>query len=157
MNNDYTEIVESLRLKYNITGKDGEKLVKYEELKNGGFSYKVFNKLAVKVVFKKTFTRLLVKSPLLKYEAVDLGLRVPHPMNDDSDMQGIEFQLEESVINYINEFLDLAIITYDAPKEFGCCSRYKECSDKKECINPNKIRAKQCYYRDNIEKGIILY
>lgn len=40
---------------------------------------------------------------------------------------------------------------------FGCCSRYKECSDAKKCIHPDKERAEHCQYRKNLESGKIFY
>lgn len=43
------------------------------------------------------------------------------------------------------------------PTEFGCCSRYVECSNAKHCINPDKNLALQCYYLKNLRKGIIFY
>ena len=157
MNDEYIEIIEPLRLKYNMTGKEGITLLNASILKGGEISYKVFNKLSVKVVFRKHCTRLLVKSALLKLNSIDLGLKSPYEMKSSPDMPAIDFDTEEDVLTYIVSFLELAIITYEAPKEFVCCSRYKECSERKECVNPNKIRAKQCYYRDNIENGIIYF
>ena len=42
-------------------------------------------------------------------------------------------------------------------ERFGCCSRYVECSDKKECINPNFLMSRACGYRRNLEAGRIFY
>lgn len=40
---------------------------------------------------------------------------------------------------------------------FGCCGRYKECSEAKKCIHPDKERAEYCQYRKNLESGKIFY
>ena len=40
---------------------------------------------------------------------------------------------------------------------FGCCSRFVECSDKKECIHENKLYACACYYKHNLDNGKIFY
>ena len=154
---DYIGVLNLLRDRYNMTGKDGETLVSCEELKNGDISYKVFKALAVKVLFRRSFTRLLIKNAILKNSNVDLGTYFLHPIKSIPDMQALDLEREDDIVSYIINYLDIAIQNYDAPKKFGCCSRYKECSDKKECINPNKIRAKQCFYRDNLEKGNIFY
>lgn len=45
MNDEYIEIIEPLRLKYNMTGKEGITLLNASILKGGEISYKVFNKL----------------------------------------------------------------------------------------------------------------
>lgn len=43
------------------------------------------------------------------------------------------------------------------PTEFGCCSRYIECSDAKRCVNPDMDLSMRCYYKKNLRKGIIFY
>ena len=48
---------------------------------------------------------------------------------------------------YLNEPVD----------NFGCCSRYIECSDALKCINPDKKLARGCQYKDNLESGKIFY
>lgn len=40
---------------------------------------------------------------------------------------------------------------------FACCSRYEECSNSKKCIHPNRLYAKACQYRKNLEVGHIFY
>lgn len=42
-------------------------------------------------------------------------------------------------------------------KTFDICSYYMECSDNKKCVNPNKSFARECRYKDKLEKGIIFY
>ena len=64
-----------------------------------------------------------------------------------------------------DEFIDCLVdcikfgISNYAPKaeSFACCSRYQECSNDKKCIHPNKLYAKACKYRRNIEDGHIFY
>ena len=43
------------------------------------------------------------------------------------------------------------------PKDFSCCSRYQECSDKRACTNPNRDQALRCGYRKALHKGNIFY
>lgn len=39
---------------------------------------------------------------------------------------------------------------------FGCCYRYRECSDAGKCISETE-GSENCIYRKNLEKGIIFY
>lgn len=42
--------------------------------------------------------------------------------------------------------------------KFGCCSRYKECSDAKMCVHPDILYAAgACQYKRNINAGHIFY
>lgn len=41
--------------------------------------------------------------------------------------------------------------------EFGCCSRYYECSNAKKCLIAEQKYAKGCLYRRKLESGIIYY
>ncbi|WMJ84494.1 hypothetical protein ACS3UN_06920 [Oscillospiraceae bacterium LTW-04] len=40
---------------------------------------------------------------------------------------------------------------------FGCCHRYEECSDAKECTHPDRLRAMCCDYKKHLEEGRIFY
>lgn len=42
-------------------------------------------------------------------------------------------------------------------RDFGCCSRYIECSDAKACVHPNPEFAIRCWYRTNLDDGKIFY
>lgn len=72
----------------------------------------------------------------------------------------IKFNLErpeeiETLGFLLANILDKAID--DFPKDFGCCSRYVECSNLKKCINPNKELAMNCQYKINLKQGRIFY
>lgn len=43
------------------------------------------------------------------------------------------------------------------PKDFSCCSRYLECSDRRACTNPNRDQALRCGYRRALRQGKIFY
>ncbi len=40
---------------------------------------------------------------------------------------------------------------------FGCCDRYKECSDAKKCVHSNRLYALGCAYYRNLRAGRIFY
>lgn len=68
----------------------------------------------------------------------------------DSSVDGIIQYIE-----FLSSVLDVAI---DAlPKEFDCCSYYEECSNAKQCINPNPRTATGCGYRRIMKKGRFFY
>lgn len=51
-----------------------------------------------------------------------------------------------------------AQITLDAfPCDWGCCGRYLECSDAKQCVHPDKLASLSCYYRRNLLHGRVFY
>lgn len=42
-------------------------------------------------------------------------------------------------------------------EDFGCCSRYHQCSDAKACLIPDRAYSKSCIYRKSLEAGTIFY
>lgn len=43
------------------------------------------------------------------------------------------------------------------PKEWDCCSRFKECSDAKACVHPDKVFSLGCGYKKILNSGTIFY
>lgn len=50
-----------------------------------------------------------------------------------------------------------AVLAFEPSEKFGCCHRFKQCSDAKQCIHPNQFYAKACWYRKNLENGKVFY
>ena len=69
------------------------------------------------------------------------------PLATWEDIQKHTFMLQEI----------LQLIIDRIPKEFDCCSRYKECSDAMRCIHPDKDCALLCGYRKILRSGRIFY
>ena len=69
------------------------------------------------------------------------------PLATWEDIQKHTFMLQEI----------LQLIIDRIPKEFDCCSRYKECSDAMRCIHPDKDFALLCGYRKILRSGRIFY
>ncbi len=59
-----------------------------------------------------------------------------------------------NLVSYIIEGMKRAVQNY-SPKasSFACCARYEECSEAGKCLHPNKLYAKACAYRKNVEEG----
>lgn len=85
---------------------------------------------------------------------------------------GVEYKIQNSDSNYcripvesLSEFpnylellkkiLELQVDAYTP--DFGCCSRYEECSNAMKCIHPKPDMALRCAYRKNMKKGKIFY
>lgn len=43
------------------------------------------------------------------------------------------------------------------PKEWDCCSRYRQCSDARRCVHPDQAFALKCRYRKILASGRIYY
>lgn len=90
-------------------------------------------------------------------ELPDIGHNIPGGKKSENY---IKVKLEEfgqagEYMSYIEEVLQATI---DAiPKEFSCCSRYMECSDKISCTNPDKDMAMRCGYRKVLMSGKVFY
>lgn len=59
----------------------------------------------------------------------------------------------EDFIRAVNEIY-LGSIVFP---EFGCCSKYKECSERKECVHSDRLYSTACQYRkiiNNIDKKV---
>lgn len=119
-----------------------------------GYSVYLKKELAAKVKVK-TYSLLLHK----KLVNIDIISGYVYSKDLQNPKGFVEFEFEDpdcfwSSFQYvINTFL----ASYVPTERFGCCHRYVECSDAKKCIAPDKIHAKGCIYKDNLEKGKIFY
>ena len=61
----------------------------------------------------------------------------------------------------LDEIKNVILSVYDdcrpSGRMFGCCSRFNQCSDAKQCIHPDKVYAKNCWYQENLKQGKIFY
>lgn len=148
----YDKIIEILK---NNKRDTSEECIKGKNNKDGSISVNVFKNLAIKIVFKPKSNYLIVKS---EYNDLFLELDIiTHSIKSEKD----------SIRYHIFSIKDIEIIEnillkiYDdceaVGQEFGCCHRYEECSDKKECIHPDKVHSQCCIYRKNLEAGRIFY
>ena len=52
---------------------------------------------------------------------------------------------------------DVQAAVINDPDAFGCCSRYRECSDAGKCVNPNEELSAHCVYRNHLNNGRVFY
>lgn len=66
--------------------------------------------------------------------------------------------INDVYLDFIDSAINFSLKNYiSASDKFGCCGRYKECSDANMCIHPNKLYATSCEYRKHLEAGNIFY
>lgn len=75
----------------------------------------------------------------------------------DIGMIRIEIQSCEDILKYVEVLRAVLERICRNHREFGCCSRYLECSDAKCCIHPDPKFALTCWYRYNLLDGKIFY
>ncbi len=64
----------------------------------------------------------------------------------------------EALTAFIREHVVYCIENYESKSaSFGCCDKYEKCSDALKCIHVNRLYAKGCTYRKNLEQGRIFY
>ncbi|MCM1523437.1 MAG: hypothetical protein NC120_03160 [Ruminococcus sp.] len=62
-----------------------------------------------------------------------------------------------NIVKYLTNILEITLQGFTPKENFGCCSKYAECSDEKRCLHNNLFYARCCYYRKNLEAGRIFY
>lgn len=76
----------------------------------------------------------------------------------DPNYSRIAISKPEDIMNYTQLLKQILELEVDAhPTDFGCCSRYEECSNAKKCIHPDPDMAIRCVYRKNLKKGKVFY
>ncbi len=60
---------------------------------------------------------------------------------------------------YVDDNIDHEIYVNENQKNdiFGCCHRYRECSNAKRCLEPDTIDFMNCEYKKNLDNGNIFY
>jgi len=67
------------------------------------------------------------------------------------------FSTYDEAESFLRKYIPQYVEDYPPTERFGCCHRYVECSNAKECLAPDKFHAKGCYYKNNLENGRIFY
>ena len=141
---------------------ENEKLKLYDDYSSSDvFAYKILknsillkfydknNKyVEIKYINKDLLNQIRNIFPNVSYKEGDLYIKIF--IDDYKDVLNLEKEIESI-------FIQLFSLYMNAEESFGCCSRYIECSDKKQCVN-NNIRLRfSCQYKKNLETGRIFY
>ena len=93
-----------------------------------------------------------------KYETLIPNSVEYSKQKSDPNFIRILIDTPDDIIKYmelLHQVLNAEIDAY--PADYGCCAKYKECSDAKRCILTNPDIALRCIYRKNLKRGKIFY
>ena len=126
--------------------KDTEKIIGYSLYLDTSLMAKINANLTIIYAHNKTINSIpKVNKEKLKRVSNPIGFYKYKCDENESGEAFLEHVLQIFVENFIPQ------------ERFGCCHRYVECSDARECTAPDKYHARGCYYRENLEKGKIFY
>ena len=113
-------------------------ILKIQEKEDSSFTLFIRNEQMAQIKVPDTATVKIVKS--------------------DKVFQHVIFKNNDSSIySFIRENILYCLANYKATSNFGCCSRFVECSNAKKCVHENKIYSMGCKYRMNLDSGRIFY
>lgn len=115
-----------------------------------GFSVFLFGVLALRSVYKGKWSGYIEISQHCRK-----ALGIDAELSQDGETARVEINDEEHEKNVLGEVYRYCM--NNAKKELDCCSRFLECSDALECVNPCKSRGIVCGYRKKLKKGIVFY
>lgn len=118
---------------------------------DSGGSIKINNKVVLKVYFKSDYIRIVYpKLYSLLVNVPNKYTMLSYPNSECFDI--LNYAETESLKEMFLQAFDDS-----CRKDIGCCSRYKECSIAKKCVNKTPDIFLHCYYRYNLKKGKIFY
>ncbi len=157
---DYPEDTFSLKYNYSKRGENIGKLTSTEiDINEFSYPYDEHNKIAKSSSAllikpdKHVWKLIVLKQRFCKIEFPTSAKIVKEPTTT-APYYHVCFEFNDSAFyQYIKNTLIFCINHYDSSASFGCCSKYKECSSTMKCIHTNKLYAKGCKYRVNLERG----
>lgn len=80
-------------------------------------------------------------------------------LRSDTSFVHVLFNVNDAnLLEYIKENILFCLSHYHSKaSSFGCCSRFKKCSDAMQCVHDNKLYSTACMYRRHLEAGRISY
>lgn len=161
---NYPEDTFSLKENYSKKGKNAGNLISKEiDINEMSYPYDDNNKiskttLVLYITPNTNCHELMIRKerfPKIPLPASSVIMKEPTP---NTLYFHVAFELgDSSVYQYIKDNIIFCISNYESSNSFGCCSLYKQCSEKKSCLHVNDLYAKGCTYRSNLENGRIFY
>lgn len=145
---DYISIVENKENDVSLWIKDPIKLK---------LSYMVFNITKAKTRYDVTIKKKEVDNVSVPEDG---ELKIYKDKIGSVTKCTVRFSLDSnSMYTYLRNIFDYDLKNYETSPDdsYGCCHLYKECSDSKKCLKEDKMSAKVCQYRKNLEQGRIFY
>lgn len=116
-----------------------------------GGSIKVNNRVVMKVYMKTGFIRVVYSNTYSQLIDSDEKYKMAsYPQCECIDIRHLPD---------MKMFNDMFLQAFDdsCHKDIGCCSKYKECSAARKCIDNNPDVFLHCYYRRNLQRGKVFY
>lgn len=128
----------------------------YEVLDGSGkLSIKLFDSVICR--YKLSGKNHYIEIPTDGEKYIPLGIK-PTKTKSDNAFLRIPLTSDIEADKYTNTLCSILIdIIMSIPKEFSCCSRYKECSDVGKCIHPDRKFAMGCFYKRVLKSGRVFY
>lgn len=121
-------------------------------------SQEIAKKPIFRVEYYKNYINIVIPSYKFNENDVPVTFKLPPKL---STLKYIPLQLlkvDETAIEYFRALILSDYKHYTSSgNNFGCCSSFNECSDKKTCVHSNLLYAKKCIYRTNLDQGKIFY
>lgn len=103
------------------------------------------------------YISMMVKKNKLQLFNIPEDITVKNIASDTLNSYLIFTEITEPILNFIKELIFDYVNNFEPSEKFGCCHRYKECSEAKKCLHPDQFYSKACWYRKNLESGKIFY
>lgn len=98
------------------------------------------------------------RNELNDFVPVPEGAEIKNTIQNNKNKTSVLFaENNDSLKKYISDVFAWELKHFMPSYQFGCCSKYVECSDAKKCLHQNSMYARGCYYRKNLEAGKIFY
>lgn len=157
-------VSETVMQKYNST----TNFIKVNKNKNGSISIwisEITNENSSKMAFNVSQRgrkgnkniSFNIRKDLLNSLNLPESTEIKEIINDKTNVR-IDFPIDfQDYHKLIEELLLLSIDRFEPSQKFGCCDKYKECSQAGKCVHNNQFYSKACWYRKNLEDGKIFY
>lgn len=149
------EDVESLWQNHICEGETDSDAFTWNEILNGR-SYSFYDRLAFRFVFtKKGFPRLQISKAL--YNTITGA--IASEADDVDKFVTVKSFSPEQMAAFCRCMVELKQETFRnlITETFACCNDFNACSDAKHCLHQDDRFYNGCYYRANLEKGLIFF
>ncbi len=157
---DYPDGTFSLTRNYSKKGKNIGKLTSTRiNINEFSYPFDENNKIAksISVLLLKPNQRarkLVVREYNFAADEVPSSAKVTQTTQGRSISYNVHFELDDpAFFQYIRDTLFFCLRQYESSSSFVCCARFNKCSEMRKCVHPNKLYAKGCRYRRNLEHG----
>ena len=140
-------------LEYELSNSEASKFLRVESNKDGSISIKAISAFAAKIKFGKKASYIEVKDA---YIGIFKDCEIMYPKN------GLPRVMVSNINDVIVLMAPLSEVYMKALAELagdpvGCCHRYVECSDARQCQHPDYLTSLACAYKKNLDEGRIFY